>query len=311
MSSNDGAQREALVTVVVPSYNGALYVREAIQSALHQTHPPLEVLVVDDGSTDGTPEIVRTIGDIRVRLIEQPNGGVAAARNTGVAAASGEFIAFLDQDDVWFEDKLRTQLPYFDNPVVGLVGSLLTYLGSAGAMKATSGLIADEQQQRIAEARLMPFAPSSMVVRTSAIRAVSGFDASLVREVGPIDDLDLVARIAKGHTVQTVPRSLGYYRIHSEAGSFAKFHEMQRGTLFLQARFRARALGQDLLWPDWSAANPATSASRLQERARFLYRQSGMLAGNGQKLRASVSLGAAALLSPRYVLPRLRQQLRR
>ena len=88
-----------LVSVVMPAYNAAPYIEEAIRSALSQSWSNLEVVVVNDGSKDDTAILARAIGDDRVRVIDRANGGVSNARNTGVDAAHGEFIAFLDADD--------------------------------------------------------------------------------------------------------------------------------------------------------------------------------------------------------------------
>lgn len=96
------------VSVIIPAWNAERHIARAIRSVLAQTRPADEIVVVDDGSTDGTAAAVRTFGDA-VRLIEQPNGGASVARNTGLAAATGEWIAFLDADDEWMPEKLHLQ----------------------------------------------------------------------------------------------------------------------------------------------------------------------------------------------------------
>ena len=100
---------EPTVSVVVPVCNGGKFLSACLESVFAQRHRPLEVIVVDDGSTDGSPGIARRFASVRV--IQQPHTGVAAARNTGIEAASGEFIGFVDQDDLWTADKLAVQLP--------------------------------------------------------------------------------------------------------------------------------------------------------------------------------------------------------
>lgn len=98
-----------LVSVVIPSYNSARYIAEAIDSVLRQDYPALEILVIDDGSTDNTTEVVSTYGD-KVRLLTQTNQGSAAARNHGIRHANGKYIAFLDADDAWWSHKIRYQV---------------------------------------------------------------------------------------------------------------------------------------------------------------------------------------------------------
>ncbi len=99
------------VSLVIPAYNAEAYLREALDSAFAQTRPPDEVIVVDDGSGDRTPEIAASYGD-RVRLLRQPNRGEAAARNTGVRVARGDLIAFLDADDTLLPRCLEAQLRF-------------------------------------------------------------------------------------------------------------------------------------------------------------------------------------------------------
>lgn len=109
-----------LVSTIIPAYNAAQFVAKAIDSALLQdVHQ--QIIVIDDGSQDGTAEIVKTYGNA-VELIQQPNGGVSAARNRGIDAARGDFVAFLDADDVWLPGKLAAQLDLFTaDPVLGTV----------------------------------------------------------------------------------------------------------------------------------------------------------------------------------------------
>jgi glycosyltransferase involved in cell wall biosynthesis len=97
------------VSVVIPCYNAARYLHETLSSAMAQTHPPCEILVVDDGSTDESGAIARSFGPA-VRVVRQPNAGESSARNRGISLARGEWIAFLDADDVWVPEKLERQL---------------------------------------------------------------------------------------------------------------------------------------------------------------------------------------------------------
>ena len=101
------------VSVVLPVFNGERYLAEAIESLFRQTHQPLEIIVVDDGSTDATAEVIASCGD-RVRALRQANSGPAAARNRGVLEGRGEFVAFIDADDLWHAEKLARQLACFE-----------------------------------------------------------------------------------------------------------------------------------------------------------------------------------------------------
>jgi len=109
------------VSVIIPAYNAEAFIAETINSALAQTLPPYEIIVIDDGSKDNTANIVSQF-DYPVRLIRQENQGVSAARNTGIRNATGNFIAFLDADDLWTTSKLEEQLQFFENhPDAGTV----------------------------------------------------------------------------------------------------------------------------------------------------------------------------------------------
>lgn len=102
---------EPLVSVVIPVFNGERFLREAVESVLAQKYSPLEIIMVDDGSTDGTADVARSLPET-VRYLHQSNQGPAAARNRGIEHAQGSLIAFADADDLWPEDKLALQLPY-------------------------------------------------------------------------------------------------------------------------------------------------------------------------------------------------------
>lgn len=112
-----------LVSIIIPVYNCARFIAEAVQSALDQDYTAKEVIVVNDGSTDNTIEVLQRFGN-RIRLIDQKNGGPPQARNTGLRAARGEYIAFLDSDDIWLQGKLTAQATHLDShPEVGTVFS--------------------------------------------------------------------------------------------------------------------------------------------------------------------------------------------
>ena len=109
-----------LVSVILPVYNGERYLAEAIESVLAQTYRPVELIAVDDGSTDGTAEIAKSYSD--VRYLHQPNQGNGRARNAGLKAAQGDLIALLDADDLWLENKLHTQVEHLrQHPELGYV----------------------------------------------------------------------------------------------------------------------------------------------------------------------------------------------
>lgn len=122
------------VSVIIPTYNRAGLVVEAIESVLRQTAPPREIIVVDDGSTDGTPDALASFGD-RIVAVRQENQGVGGARNRALAMASGRYLAFLDSDDVWLDFKLELQVDVLErNPALGFLFSDFQIKGEGGTI---------------------------------------------------------------------------------------------------------------------------------------------------------------------------------
>lgn len=158
------------VSVVIPVHNGARYLGEAIASALGQTAPPLEVIVVDDGSTDGSAEVAHSFGS-RVRVVAQPQSGAAAARNRGVSLARGDYLAFLDADDLWPAERLACQLAAF-----AAAPTLAAVFG------AVEQFISPELPPEVAARLVCPSEPApaavagTMLVARAAFQRVGAFD---------------------------------------------------------------------------------------------------------------------------------------
>ena len=217
------------VSVIIPTYNYSRFIGEAIDSALAQTRAPLEVIVVDDGSTDGTAEVLAAYGD-RIRVLRQKNSGVAMARNAGIAAARGEYLAFLDSDDAWYPRKLERQMPRFDaEPSLGLVHCGAETIDSEGR---TLKMSVDGMEGDVAEAMLrldreviMPQG-SSIVVPKRVAEDVGGFDARLP----PSEDWDFCYRVAARYAVGYVAEVLVRYRLHG-SGIHMNIGRMERAML--------------------------------------------------------------------------------
>jgi glycosyltransferase involved in cell wall biosynthesis len=154
-----------IVSVIIPVYNCERYLGDAVNSIIKQDYRPIEIIVVDDGSNDGTADIARSYKE--VQYIYQPNQGPCSARNTGVAAAQGEFIAFLDADDIWLPNKLRIQVDYLiTNPEIGFVVA-------KGQMHIEKGIEKPPwYRKHLFEEDFDCFRPSSMVVRRNVLEKV-------------------------------------------------------------------------------------------------------------------------------------------
>jgi hypothetical protein len=220
-------------SVVIPAYNTSPYIQDCLQSVLAQTEPDFEVIVVDDGSTDDTAAQVKAISDPRIHLIQQPNGGLAAARNTGIWAAQGELVAFLDADDRWCPEKLAAHRQVLEqHPEASVSYDWAAFIDSQG--QRTGLCMAQSRIQLTPEALLLKNYlgnGSTAVVRRGILEQVGGFDESLRRMV----DHELWIRLTHGgHHIQLVPAVLTDYRTHSQSFTADTGRMLQGVEAFLQ-----------------------------------------------------------------------------
>lgn len=202
---------EPIVSVVIPLYNARDVIRETIESVFAQTYHDYEIVVVDDGSTDGSGDVLRLYGD-RIRSIQQPNGGVAQARNRGIAAARGRYIALLDHDDLWAPDKLAKQVEVLDTqPAVGMVVTDVAHMDRAGRPLHQFGP-AYQPQHEFARVFVQSFVPtpSATLIRRSVLEAVGGFDEQF--NSAGMDDHELWTRIAAATTIAGISEALTQHR---------------------------------------------------------------------------------------------------
>ena len=200
-----------LVSVLIPSYNMAHYLPQAVQSALAQSYANLEIQIIDDGSTDATPQIVRQWDDHpRVRVHRQSNGGLSHARNQGVALSGGPFIAFLDADDVWAPEKLSLQMRLFQGrPELGVVYSGYERMDDEGHPLPT-GPTHMHRGWVSGPLLIENFVPaSSAVVRRECFERHGGFDVAL--RTG--EDYEMWLRLSPYYQFDFVAQPTMRYRI--------------------------------------------------------------------------------------------------
>ena len=199
------------MSVVVPLYNARDVIRDTIESLFAQTYPHYEAVVVDDGSTDGSGEVVHEYGD-RVRYIFQRNGGVACARNRGIAAARGRYIALLDHDDLWGREKLAKQVSMLDSqPEIGMVVTDVTHIDRAGRPMNQAGP-AYQPHHEFARLFVQGFVPtpSATLIRKDLLEAVGGFDEQF--NSAGMDDHELWTRISAVTTIAGISEPLTFHR---------------------------------------------------------------------------------------------------
>jgi glycosyltransferase involved in cell wall biosynthesis len=184
-----------LVSVVIPVFNGERFLREAVQSVLDQKYSPLEIIVVDDGSTDGTASVARSLP---VRYLHQTNQGPAAARNRGIEHAQGELITFADADDLWPLAKLELQLPYLTDDVEIVMGRIQQVLSSSE----------EEFGEPAFSVNL-----GSAVIRKTVFDRVGLFDETMRYS----EDVDWFMRAREaGVAIMTIDAVTLFYRQHEE-----------------------------------------------------------------------------------------------
>jgi glycosyltransferase involved in cell wall biosynthesis len=298
-----------LVSVIIPLYNTQEYIGACLASVLSQTHRELEVIVVDDGSTDGGAAIAEGFADERVRVDRGVNRGVAAARNRGLALAKGEIVAFLDADDLWYPEKLSEQIGVLrGDPDVVAVGAVFQYLSGNGRLLGRAGQDARDadSRERMRRGQLMPFPVSSLIARIDAVRAAGGFDESLP----PVADLDLVARLALAGSIATVMRPLGAYRVHGNSMSARQPAEMMMLVRFVEERATARLEGRPApVLEAFVSSYRLTKAQRRRDGAARRFRDAGLLVMEGRYVRATALCAAALVARPSYTLRRIAMRL--
>ena len=205
----------ASVSVVIPVYNNEPYIAAAVQSVLCQTRQPDEVIVVDDGSTDGTAEVLKSYRD-RIKYVYQRNRGEPAARNRGICEAASEHVAFLDGDDLWCANKLELQMKYLDrHPECALVYSDMSTFDENGVIDASVnsrfGISPPSGRIFAALFERSLFGSGSVVFRKKCIDKVGYFDEALL--VG--SDYEMWLRISRHFDMGAVDQPLLSYRHHA------------------------------------------------------------------------------------------------
>ena len=273
------------VSIIIPTYNHARFLRAAIESALRQTRPALEVIVVDDGSTDETPEILAQFDD-RICVRWQENRGPAAARNAGIAAARGDFLLFLDSDDVLLPACVELQRARFEaEPSLGLVYSDVEFFDVKGTLVRVSNQGLEGRVARellLLEGPVITSAGSGIMVPRRVAEEVGGFDDRLLAS----EDWDFCYRVASRYPIGRVAQTLLHYTVRQDGLHF-DIPKMECGMLLAFEKafstsdpsvqsLRARAYGRlhfILAGCYFHAHQPARFVTHLVKSARYDFRQ--------------------------------------
>jgi glycosyltransferase involved in cell wall biosynthesis len=204
--------RQPTVTVVIPAFNAERTIAHTLRSVLGQTFGDLEILVVDDGSLDGTVQAAASIADGRIRVLTQTNGGAASARNAGITAARGEFVAFLDADDLWLPHKLERQVSLLRaNPPADAVQTSAYFVDDELHLLSVETCVdAGDDLARCLQFLNLPAFCSAVMVRRATLFEIGMFDRGLVI----LEDWDLALRLARRNGLRSLAEPLVLYRVH-------------------------------------------------------------------------------------------------
>lgn len=214
------------VSIIIPSYNHAAYLRQAVMSALCQEEVDLECIVVDDGSQDRSLEILQEIVDPRLQVIAQENRGAHAAINRGISAAAGNWISILNSDDLYLPQRLQKALDILRaNPTVGLVGSYIQVIDTVGnsmgikhGYKDLEPWLLDHQERsfRNQENLYLPLLTENYLATTSnMVFSKAAYDqVGVFRPLRYMHDWDFILRLITGWGLQIIPEPLMQYRVH-------------------------------------------------------------------------------------------------
>lgn len=303
------------VSVVIPVHNGGKYLSQAIESVLRQTHRDLELLVVDDGSTDSSAAIIHrfALQDRRVRVLTQENLGVAAAGSRGLQEAGCEWVARLDADDVFLPGKLERQVGFLRrNPDARIVGTLACFINQAGrplGLVGTEGPFTRAEYDRFVRGnRPIYFVNSSTLMHRETVLAMGGYREAFA----PAEDVDLWIRMVEsGHLMLKIPEPLLLYRMHGE--SLTMTQNARQRLLHRWAIACGEARGKGLTEPSYSEFVAEEKHLSPVERARIfrretgerLYQQAALCYAEHRPLGMILNLIAAVVMHPVHVIPRL------
>ncbi len=254
----------ARFSVVIPAFNSAAFIAKAIDSALAQTLPPAEVIVVNDGSTDETLTIVQGFGE-KVRCISQENTGISGARNTGIKNSQSEWVALLDSDDLWRTDKLERQAAVLEeHPTADFIYTACYYFFEDQTRKLVPAPPAARIKQELMN--WIPFAVSSVVIRRSKVLEVGGFDP----EMRLSEEWDMWLRLIKaGAEFAAVNEPLAYYRSNPVSITRQAIRHLEYERIVVKKHIACDASPVGRLW------KRTRLISRLEGEAAIVLRETG------------------------------------
>jgi hypothetical protein len=292
------------ISVIVPVFNGARHVGQTLSALLAQTHPSFEVIVIDDGSTDESLQVVRQFTDVRIRLLRQENAGLAHSLNRGLREARAPIVARNDQDDISVPARLERQLQVLkERPDAVATFSHWTKFGERRAWrnldKQPLSCPAVRTSDPIADGCLLA---STLCARTDVMRAIGGFR----QDYYPADDWDCQFRLSERGPVLVVQQPLVAYRFHPGANTYSLFVlDQHKGRWTVDSHQRRIAGLREQTFAEFleqqRITGPAALVRRVADLSRLHMRLAGQRYLDGRTMAAMGHAIAAGCLDPRSV----------
>lgn len=299
------------VSVIMPVYNGERFLAEAVESVLAQTHAEFELLILDDGSTDRSLEILRRYeaGDSRVRVLSRENRGLCATLNELIELAACDLVFMMHADDVMAANRLQRQIAFFaEHPEVDICSSFVEYINDAGTVigNYSSPLTTRQAVQELADQNeIVGFNHPATAFRRSVVRKVGGYR----QPFWPCEDIDLWGRaVEAGAGICVIPDCLLKYRIHGTSASVARSTLLRRKHHYVKACMLARRAG--LREPSWDefglawARRPWFQKVNVwrKDAAKAFYKNAVFAYAQRRYFQVAGGLLAALMLQPVYII---------
>ncbi len=306
-----------MISVVMPVYNGERFLEEAVDSILKQTYKAFEFIIVDDGSNDRTPEILKRYAeqDSRVKIIRAGKVGISKAMNLGIEAAQYPWIARMDADDVCLPRRLEASIEAAQaNPDVVVWGTFIHHINAKGKILSTSkvGPLTTEQfWEERKKGRVVQVINPSAMMRKDIVDKVGGYKEAFIAA----HDIEIFDEMAEYGPILCIPEVLVLYRIHGYSISMTKFMTQRKLARYVETRRKLRLAGQSLPTLEDFLANYENRPRREKRRSYLAdlqalsYRRAGLAYAEGQYLKLGWNFSMAFLLNPRYALRRVWRQV--
>jgi glycosyltransferase involved in cell wall biosynthesis len=305
-----------MISVVLPVYNAATFLAMAIESILQQTFQEFELIIVDDGSTDNTLEVIHPyLVNPKVKVIQGEHKGLSSALNLGIAEAQYEWIARMDADDIALPERFARQVESIrSHSEVVAWGTYAFYISAQGkklGLAASGPTSIQDFEHRRDEGHLVQLIHPTVVLKKEVLMAIGGYRT----EFEPVEDLDLFNRMTAYGPVLAIPEPLLHYRIHNQSVSMQRFffqRVLMRYIITSHRRSLAKLPAQTFeeFQEDYNHVPWLSRLNRgLKTYGMFFYRKAGLEVGDGSYLYGGFYLALSVLCNPGYSLSRFGRQV--